>query len=297
MVGEGEAAKFPKDKNAEFYYTLLRDQDSNPSDGEDESEQGKQGGPGNGDGDGDSDGQGNSESKSGEGKAAADPGGCGGVLDAGDEAESKDSEAEWECAVAQAEQASKSRGTLPGGLARAVSEVLRPAADWRSILREFISSKAKNDYSWTRPNRRFVHQGLYLPGLHSEELGEVVIVVDCSGSICRKTIDVFANEAEAALSAYDCTATILYHDAVVTGREEWTRSDGPLKLNPVGGGGTSHKPVFEEIERAAQMPTCVICLTDLYTDFPAEPSVPTLWAVIGENDSEPPFGRVVKITS
>jgi hypothetical protein len=38
-------------------------------------------------------------------------------------------------------------------------------------------------------------------------------------------------------------------------------------------------------------PTCVVCLTDLYTEFPDSiPTVPVLWAVVGDNDSRPPFG-------
>ena len=38
-------------------------------------------------------------------------------------------------------------------------------------------------------------------------------------------------------------------------------------------------------------PACVVCLTDLYTEFPdLMPAVPVLWAVVGGNPSRPPFG-------
>ena len=70
----------------------------------------------------------------------------------------------------------------PGSAGRS-RPVLHPPADWRAVLREFVSAHARNDYSWARPNRRFIAQGLYLPGLHSEELGDVVLAVDTSGSI------------------------------------------------------------------------------------------------------------------
>src|SRR4029077_10579969 len=115
-------------------------------------------------------------------------------------------------ALAQAQGAAAGRGPLPAGLGRAVKGVLHPPADWRAVLREFVSASAKNDYSWVRPNRRFAAQGLYLPGLHSEELGDVVLAVDTSGSIDEKMLGVFAREVSAILSAYDCTATVLYHD-------------------------------------------------------------------------------------
>jgi hypothetical protein len=40
----------------------------------------------------------------------------------------------------------------------------------------------------------------------------------------------------------------------------------------------------------------VVCLTDLFTDFPdMPPSVPVLWAVVGDNDARPPFGLRVGV--
>src|SRR5204863_1853871 len=115
-------------------------------------------------------------------------------------------------AVAQAERAARARGELPGGLGRAVHHVLHPPADWRQVLREFVSASARNDYSWARPSRRLLSQGLYLPGLHSEELGDVVLAVDTSGSIGDELLGVFAAEANAVLAAFDCSVTVLYHD-------------------------------------------------------------------------------------
>jgi predicted metal-dependent peptidase len=72
----------------------------------------------------------------------------------------------------------------------------------------------------------------------------------------------------------------------------------PLKLDPVGGGGTSHACVFEWLDRGGLSPSCVVCLTDLETEFPTRgPAEPVLWAVVGANRSEPPFGRRVTLES
>jgi predicted metal-dependent peptidase len=198
--------------------------------------------------------------------------------------------------VAQAEQAAKSRGDLPGGLHRAVEGVLRPAADWRAVLREFLGLHARNDYSWMRPNRRFVARGLYLPGLHSEELGEVVIAVDTSGSIGAAELNAFASEVNAILDAFDCSVTVLYHDTAVRHVQSWQSTDGPLVLDPVGGGGTSHACVFEWLAKVDEVPACVVCLTDLETRFPDDvPDVPVLWAVLGDCAKQPPFGRRIAV--
>jgi hypothetical protein len=39
----------------------------------------------------------------------------------------------------------------------------------------------------------------------------------------------------------------------------------------------------------------VIALTDMYTTFPADYGISTLWCVVGDWEGEPPFGRVCRI--
>jgi predicted metal-dependent peptidase len=205
-------------------------------------------------------------------------------------------EAEWQVAVAQAEQVAQQRGELPGGLGRLVQQVLNPHVDWREVLREFVSRNARNDYAWSPPNRRLIHAGLYLPGVRSEELGDVVLAVDTSGSIGQKQLDRFAGEAQGILDAYACELTIVYHDSAIQDIGHWTPADGPLVLAPKGGGGTDHRPVFEWIEKQSLTPTCLICLTDMDTIFPdTAPDYPVLWASTG-NTTSPSFGLCVRVT-
>ena len=52
----------------------------------------------------------------------------------------------------------------------------------------------------------------------------------------------------------------------------------------------------ERLDRSGLTPACVVCLTDLETTFPAAPpAAPVLWAVVGDNRCDPPFGRAVRI--
>lgn len=266
MPGEGGYARLTPGQTAEEYYALLATPDRPDAAG---------GPPG-----------------------ANDPGGCGGVSDPADPdpAAARQAEAEWSAAVARAEVVARTRGALPAGLGRAVDAVLRPPADWRAVLREFVAASARNDYSWRRPNRRMLARGLYLPGLHSEELGDVVVAVDTSGSVGPAELGLFAGELDALLAAFDCTATVLYHDAAVQHVETWTPADGPFMLAPVGGGGTDHRCVFDWLDASGLAPACVVCLTDLETAFPpTPPAAPVLWAVTGDRPAAPPFGRVVRL--
>ncbi len=231
------------------------------------------------------------------GRSCPDPGRCGGVIEPGDgsPADCQQAEAQAQVAVAQAHAEAKSRGSLPGGLTRLVTQVLAPKVDWKDVLREFVSRQARNDFSWSRPNRRYIHQGLYLPGLHSEELGDVVLAVDTSGSISARELDRFAAEITGILEAYDCTLVIVYHDCRVQHVQTWRSSDGPLVLEPKGGGGTSHVPVFDHLAKMADPPTCIVCLTDMYSSFPDRaPDVPVLWA--STTDVKGPWGTTVKVS-
>jgi len=211
-------------------------------------------------------------------------------------------EARGQVALAQALQAARSMGELPAWLERLAEQALRPREDWRETLREFVSRHARQEHSWSRPNRRFAQQGVYLPSLRGEELGDVIVTVDCSGSIGQAELDVFAGELQGVLDAYECSLLVLYHDVPVTRVQKWAPGDGPLRLRPCGGGGTSHVPVFEWIAGLGQVEApdapCVLCFTDLATRFPDRaPALPVLWCVVSDKNGymKPPFGRVVEI--
>lgn len=228
-----------------------------------------------------------------------DPGGCGQVLDApGSAAEKEVDAAEWQVAVAQAAQLAKRMGHLPECLERFVDATLQPKVTWQDVLVEFVSQTmtARDDYSWSSPNRRYISQGMYLPSLRSDAIGELVVAIDTSGSIENETLRQFAGELNGILECRPCKVHIVYCDAQVNATEEWTPEDGELALTKgIGGGGTSHRPVWKWIEDQRIDPAAVVCLTDGFTEFGREPPYPVLWALTPDGTDKPPFGRSVRI--
>jgi predicted metal-dependent peptidase len=83
------------------------------------------------------------------------------------------------------------------------------------------------------------------------------MAVDTSGSVGGETLSRFAAEVQGILEAFDATLTVLYHDARVQHVQTWRTSDGPLVLEPRGGGGTDDAPVFEWVEQNARWPVAV----------------------------------------
>ena len=222
-----------------------------------------------------------------------DPGKCGGVTEPQDEAKRVESAAEWKVAVTQAAEVSAKQGSLPDSIQRMVKDILYPPLPWYTLLRDFVERTARNDYSWSRPSPRYFSQGLVLPSLISEELPEVVVAVDTSGSISEEDLSRFAEETSAVLGAYNTTVRVVYCDAQVHGEEEYTRADLPLKLKPMGGGGTDFRPVFEHIAGKGLTPSCLIYLTDGYGKFPQEEAeYPVLWVMT--TDVKAPNGVTIK---
>ena len=239
---------------------------------------------------------GQGQGQPGQGQPASDPGGCGAVEDASECAEGKqgDLEREWKVAVSQAATAAKAIGALPASLDRMVQNIVDPKVPWSVLLRDFVERTARNDYNWARPNRRHLSRGFVLPSLISEELPEVVIVVDTSGSIGQAELDEFAAEASAVLGAYETTIHLVYADAKVQGHEVVTRADLPLTLKPVGGGGTDFRPAFDWVREQGLTPALLIYLTDNYGRHPdQEPDYPVLW--VCTTDKEAPWGQTVKL--
>lgn len=204
-------------------------------------------------------------------------------------------ETDWRIAAGQALQAAKRQGTLPGNLAEAIEEAVRPRVDWRGLMHEFLQESAgREDYTWRLPNARFAPHGLYLPFLRGESVRSVVVAVDTSASIGKDEAAAFIAEVRSALEAVRVDeAWLVMCDAEVRSFEPLRDADDvPDRL--VGRGGTRFAPVFEEVRRRAVEPACLVYLTDLCSgDFGTPPDYPVMW--VSTLPGSAPFGRVVRL--
>lgn len=301
FAGEGKFNHLAPHKTAEWYYPHVRDmlakqggegagKNGPPAPGQGRQPGRPQASPGDDEADGEAPGQGDEPSD--------DPGGCGAVRDTGDgsQADKSETAAEWEVAVKRAVHSARSKGRLPASIDRLEEEALTPKVDWQNPLREFVNQHARNDYRLFPPNRRFIGQGIYLPGMRSEELGSLLAFIDTSGSISREMLRTFSGELTAIAELFGCKITIVYCDARVQHVQVYDPKDGPLVLEAKGGGGTSHVPAFEWLEKNPGDWPCVVALTDLYTDFPEQPpAIPVLWCVYDNPRPVAPFGQVIKV--
>ena len=224
--------------------------------------------------------------------------GCGDVLDHPNMGKTESIgaiEAKLTVAVNQAAESARSQGKLPGSMETILKDINEPKVDWRMVLARFLRSNNKSDYSWVRPNRRFIWQGLYLPSAYNPCLDEIAIVSDTSGS--RTDEELNQDLAEISTILMDLSPNKIHFiqcDTEVQDHTEYTRESLPLEITCKGRGGTRFSPAIEYVNETTPNVSALVYLTDLEaTDFGEQPSYPVLW--ITTHEEEAPYGEIIKI--
>lgn len=202
---------------------------------------------------------------------------------------------EWKAAATNAANIAKQMGCLPANLQRFVEETIGYKVDWRAQLRRFITDHAKDDYSFCKPNKFFIHLGFFLPTLYSESIGTVVVVIDTSGSIDQPTLNAFGAETKAIVSTSKPSKLyVIYCDSAVNHVDVFEPYDD-IKFEMHGGGGTKFEPAFTYVEDNDIKPVALIYLTDLMGPLKfTPPNYPTLWCCT--TDLIAPFGETVPLS-
>lgn len=199
-------------------------------------------------------------------------------------------------------QGALAAGKLGSGGDRMFDDLLETKIDWREMLREFIATTCQgNDYStWKRPNRRFVSSGYYMPSGVSEQVGELVIAIDTSGSIGGRELSKFLGEVKGICDQVKPDVVrLLYWDTEVCADEKYTGVEVEnivQSTKPAGGGGTNVECVPEYMSQHGVKPQAVVVLTDGYLGGSWGQWVcPVLWCIVGNKSARPDVGKYVHV--
>ena len=195
----------------------------------------------------------------------------------------------------------KGKGNTPGGLKRWIDKLRKSKVKWERIFHRYVGQAvSRDDYSYTRVNKRFLGQDIYLPDLRSNIIGNIVVGIDTSGSMGRESLEQIAAEL-LKMSHLLKEITVITCDTQVNEVIKINQfSDFIKKLHFSGGGGTYLKPIVDKIKEMKSVPEICIMATDGYVEegwgFEGKkPNFPVLWCMVGENPPKPPFGMVVEI--
>lgn len=186
----------------------------------------------------------------------------------------------------------------------AVSGIVQErTTDWRSALRQFISTLTEGDeYSrFCPPSKRMQPLGFLMPSHYSEATGELVIACDTSGSMGGVYPVVFGEIARIVQQAQPESVRILWWDTAVCGDQRFKPHEYAQiarTLKPAGGGGTHPAVVPSYMQQHRIKPKAVVWLTDGYLDSSAtDTGCPQLWGVVDNERFQPAHGKVVRISS
>jgi len=205
-------------------------------------------------------------------------------------------EHELDVRIRQAMAAAKRVGKF-GTALREMVEVAADRVDWRDKFRMAFDGVLRGEVSWARPNRRYIQQGLYLPGWRRTGSGRIGFVLDTSGSISASELSVYTAAVLGILeetgpelvALIQCDAEVQRIDTIQPG-ESFDR------IEVHGRGGTRFQPAFDWFAESNFGADAIVYATDLNcSDQPQDPGVPVIW-LTPTRDRTMPFGEIVPVS-
>ena len=207
-------------------------------------------------------------------------------------------------AIRQGQMAAKKMGvgTGAGSDLLGLNELVASKVNWKRELEEFANSTcaAKQESSWRRPNRRFLHQGIIMPTLMSESITELVFTRDASGSMhCGDRLTKVTSEMVAIAKALRIEKIHLIDwDGAVGSHEEFTADTfqyAPSIKAVHGGGGTDPTCVAAYLKEKQIKPDAIIMLTDGEINDWGNWESPILWVIANNTKITAPVGKTINV--
>jgi len=188
-------------------------------------------------------------------------------------------------------------GNTPGEVQRMIKELTEPKMNWREILQQQIQSTVKNDFTFSRPNRKGWHTGAILPGQDFDETIDICVALDMSGSIGNSQAKDFLGEVKGIMDQYqDYNIKIWCFDTEVYNEQEFSADGGKdlTEYEIYGGGGTDFMCNWTYMKEHGIEPKKFIMFTDGYAwDSWGDPDYcDTVFLIHSHHDKnlEGPFG-------
>ena len=199
-------------------------------------------------------------------------------------------------AVLAAAAASDGAGNLPAGVKRLIQDMTAPKMNWRELLRMQLESTIKSDFTWMRASRRGWHMDAVMPGMKNDEMIDIAIAIDASGSIDERMLKDFLSEVQGIMDQFQAYKihiitfdTNTYNPATYDSDNLDTICDYEVK----GGGGTDFDCIFNYLKEEQIEPKRLVVFTDGYPygSWGDENYADTVWIIHGNTTVVPPWGQ------
>jgi len=194
--------------------------------------------------------------------------------------------------------AASGAGKVPGAIQRMIKDMTEPKITWRELIQQEIQSIIRNDYSFTRPNRKSAHSGAILPGMKEATTIDIAIAIDMSGSIGQDDATVFLSEVKGIMDQYEdfkidlwCFDTEIYNHKTISQDNDFELEE----YEPMGGGGTDFVVNWTYMKENDIVPKKFIMFTDGYPwdSWGDQDYCDTIFIIKGGMTDNAPFGQTV----
>ena len=186
-------------------------------------------------------------------------------------------------------------GNLPAGVKRLIQQLTEPQLNWRELLRMNLESTIKADYTWMRASRKGWHMDAVMPGQKPDEMIDIAVMLDASGSISESMLKDFLSEIQGIMDsfpAYKIHVVTFDTDCYNPAQYDSDNLDSMIDYEVKGGGGTDFDCIFTYLKDQEITPRRLIVFTDGYPfgSWGDAEYCDTTWILHGTTTIVPPWG-------
>ena len=186
-------------------------------------------------------------------------------------------------------------GNIPLGVQRLIKEMTEPKMNWRELLRMNLESTIKSDYTWMRASRRGWHMDAVMPGMKPDEMIDIALAIDASGSMDENMLKDILSEVQGIMDSFPVYKIhVVSFDTQVYNPQKYDSDnlDSIVDYEVQGGGGTSFECFYEYFKENDITPHRLVVFTDGYPggSWGDENFCEVTWILHGTTTIEPPFG-------
>lgn len=194
----------------------------------------------------------------------------------------------------------KSQGTGMSAFDRALEIAFKPQPfNWRRALTKYMKSFMKDNYTWNKPSRAGIANGLILPSPSQTPKINVAIAVDTSGSIGDKELQLLLNHVYTILTQFKaftidlwCCSTKVHEDTFMTLTASNKSDINKFHVESTGGTDMSANFPFIKKKYQKQLPDVVMIFTDGYDNLSGDTETrtpyPVVWLIVDNKDFKKP---------
>lgn len=183
---------------------------------------------------------------------------------------------------------------IPDALKQELEMITNPPLCWETIFQNILSGHAKDDYSYSRFNKRFLPDFM-LPSLYSESYGEVIFGFDTSGSMTDEQCASFIGHIHYVQDYIKPEKiTIMTFDTRVRTTHTFEKDDDVRSLEFEGRGGTCLQDLFEQTNKLN--PRLLVVYSDLdCRAITKQPNYEVVWLCADNPYAKVNFGTLIHI--